>query len=720
MTQRDTDSLTVPQAAPVEPYRLADAPQFEEDNGLSGHLTVLRRRLRLMLAVMAVVVGLGMAYTLTRRPVYEATAKIVTMNTRPSASLPSDDLPLLSDVQALTRSRTALTQVEVISSPDLLDEAWQNLNPRARVDGFAGRDSLPNWAWYVRVVKDTDVIAISGRAYEPKAAAMLANGIAQAYFRRDTEQSNAAIRQARIYAEKKMAIAGRDLSRANSDLARFKQQTGLFAPDTQLTKAAEHMAELTMALDTSKAEASAHKQELSALMGEFRSSAPNVTASTTVEVNPQFAAIRSKIDELNSERLALLQEYTPSSREVRTIDERIKAEQERLRKVAQTVVSSKLQARNPVRDTLLTQYAASLSAYAAANARSGAIQAELENRTRDAQSLPERQRVLSEHLQRVAVLQRTYDLLSNKYYALLLNEQSAVPNGMLVSTARPSSVPVQPNARNSLVVFVLLGALLAVITAIIAERLDNRMHDQALIERDTGLEPLSYVPKVPSQISPRIINNGGDDALLESFRILRNNIALDEAASRVKVLAITSPSRGDGKTTTAVNLATAMAMDGKRVLVVDADLRRPSLADVTDAKSCTGLTSVLKGSVDVSKAIVRTKIANVWCLPSGPASANPAETLNSQASRDLFAKLAEQYDAVIVDCPPAAGLSDIQVISTLADGVLVVVSTDRTLRSHLNVTLRTLGRAKAPIIGMVVNRVDARRGYGYYCYGEYK
>ena len=350
---------------------------------------------------------------------------------------------------------------------------------------------------------------MTGRAYSPAAAAELANTTANTYFERDLKLNNRATRQAREYAEEKMVVAEKQLAQANVQLSRFKRATGLFSPDVQLTKNAEQMAEL-------------------------------------------------------------LGEYTPQSREVKQIEERIKHEEESLRKVAETVINSTVHSRNPVRD-------------------------------------------------------------------------------------------------------------------------------QAVVEQTSGPPTLSLVPK-STEYPPHLLGAEGHNlALVESFRILRNNISFANVKQQIKLLAITSPGRGEGKSTTLLNLGVAMAMEGKRVLLVDGDMRRPSLHRFVGVPRSAGLTTVLTGGSTLEETIVPTREKNVFCLPSGPTPPNPAEILNSRPCRELFKRLSEQYDLV-----------------------LLVVSMDQTLKPQLDMAIRTLNQADAPLIGMVLNRMDVQgRRYGYYYYSSY-
>lgn len=682
-------------------------------------ISTILRRWRVMLVAFGIVVAVGALYTLTRQPVYESSAKIVVATSRPGGGASAGDIPLLNDLKALTSSRSTDTQVEVISSPDLLDNAFNKLSPRVQRDGF-GDNKLPKWACNVTAKRNTDVIVITGRAYTKEAASQLANTIAGTYFSRDLEQSNQATRQARKYAEDKMAIAQKDLADANAELSKFKQQTGFIAPEVQLTKTAEQMAQLSLDLESARTEAVSGKRAVSTLERQLSSEQQNVVQSTTITQNPQYNAVVAKINELNSDRASLLQEFTPHSPEVKKVDGCIKQEQDRLKQIAATVVGTKTNARNPVRDQLTTKYAGDVAALSASNAKAAAITEELDSLKQEAKSLPEVERQFTELMRKVALLEKSYEMLSSNYYTLLLSEQAVLPNGIMISQARLPESASYPNTKMNVVLFFMLGLMVAVVAAVTTERLDCRVHDQVTVERQTGLATLSVIPEVMDGKLGLIGNTERHSPLMESYRILRNNIAFSSVGRDIRILSVTSPGPGEGKSTTAVNLAAAMAMEGKRVLIVDCDLRRPAVHKALNISRNIGFTNVVTGTASLDDAVVSIGVDGLYCLPAGPIPPNPTEFLSSTKSRDLFEKLVGQYDLVIVDCPPTTGLSDMQVISTLVDGIILVVCMDKTLKPHLHITTRTLAQAEAPVMGVVMNRVNTKQqAYGYYYYYDY-
>ena len=683
------------------------------------YVEIFLRRWPIMLATMVLVFAIGMVYTFSRHPVYTSTAKIVVATGRASGA-PDSDIPVIGDLQALTKSRSIQTQVEIISSPDIIDEALDRLPQDLRDKGFRG--TVLGNMYEIKAGKDTDVITIDAMALDPHAAAAFADSIVTTYFSRDLESSNKATRQARIYLEEKMQLAERDLAKARNSMAAFKAKTGLLSPDAQLAKRSEYIEQLRVDADSARTALAGIRSRNIALARRIKEQNEYVVSATTIQRNPQFIGILQEIDKLNSTRAELLQEYISSSREVTKVDGQIEDAEQRLKKVAQTVLSTTTNSRNPLWENLLKDFSGSIAESSALDTKVQVLDRCLVQREMDFKVLPELERELTTRMQNIAILERTYDMLSQKYYTLLLSEQSMLPNGILISKPRVPEAPSYPRTDRNIALFAMLGIMLSVVVAIVVDRVDIRVHDPSVMPGITDLPSLASIPFMDNEDAAykQIGKLKHNSIFLESFRILRNNIMFSAIDNPLKVLAVSSPGPGEGKSTLAVNLAIAMAMDGKKVLLVDCDLRRPSIHNWMNLSREIGLTNVVKGLSNIKDAVCSTDIENVFCLPSGPLPPNPTEFLNSKHSRNIIKELSGMYDMLILDCPPCTGLSDVQVISTMADGVLLVVTINRTLKTYLHVALSTLSQVKAPIIGYVLNMVDSRRqGYGYYYNYDY-
>jgi capsular exopolysaccharide synthesis family protein len=703
----------------IEQSIIEDEQQFDPRE----QLEVFWRRRWVVIAVTILFTALGVVYTITRKPIYQAVVKLALI-TESTKSAPTSTDDILSSLE-LTSTRNTDTQVEIMKSPDLLDKAFAQIPANSRQKGFES-DTIPSWSYSIDAKPDSDVVNITASAYTARLSKLLAQNIAETYLDQDKTNNVRATQTALQYVEKEMANTKAQLTRASEDLARYKRESGLVDAPTQVTQAAQAVYQLRNDVAASRTGRNAAQRSIGIIGNQLRSADPSIPFSSTVQENPAFAQSRSRLNNLRAELNALQEEFTPTSPEVTKKKNEIAVEEKNLATISRNIVTSTSQQHNPLVDKLREEYAMSTADEAVQHEKLKAAEAALAQREKELMSYPERQRRLAELEQWVATIQRTYGMLSDRYYTLAIQVRSTTPYGMIIANARQPQFPAYPNKTQHVAAFFLVGLMLGVAAALLTERLDNRLRDPYLVDRITGLASLTAVPET----EPTDTGNGegrlllghveNNHAFLESFRLLRNNIAFSSPDRKMRILAVTSPSKSEGKSTISVNLAIAMAMDGKRVLLIDCDLRRPTIHNWMGVSRDVGLTTVVKGICTMDEAVKQTSYENLWCLPSGPLPPNPTEFLNSQHARQILEQAADVYDVVLIDSPPSTGLSDIQVISTVADGMILVVTLDRTYKQYLMATIRMLRQAGAPLLGTVLNRIKYQRSsYGYYSYYYY-
>jgi capsular exopolysaccharide synthesis family protein len=205
----------------------------------------------------------------------------------------------------------------------------------------------------------------------------------------------------------------------------------------------------------------------------------------------------------------------------------------------------------------------------------------------------------------------------------------------------------------------------------------------------------------------------------EAYRTLRTNIQFASFDKDMQVVMVTSSGPEEGKSTTAANLALTVAQTGKKVLIVDCDMRRPTLHRKFQVSNQVGLSNLLVGELDFEEAC-QSHVDNLYILTSGTVPPNPAEMLSSKKMRDFLLKARNEFDYIILDTPPVIAVTDAQLLSTLSDGVLLVVSSGEADREAAARAKTLLEKVNANIIGVVLNKVNmkSRRGYGAYYYGE--
>ncbi len=201
----------------------------------------------------------------------------------------------------------------------------------------------------------------------------------------------------------------------------------------------------------------------------------------------------------------------------------------------------------------------------------------------------------------------------------------------------------------------------------------------------------------------------------EAYRTLRTNLYFSGLDQALETLVVTSAAPGEGKSTTLSNLAVTMAQGDNRTILVDADLRRPSLHTLFDASNNQGLTTMaVEAGALADPPLVTTGVENLWLLPSGPLPPNPAEMLGSRRMEEIIAALKARADIVLFDAPPVVAVTDAAVLGTKVDGVLLVISAGKTRREHALRAREVLDRVKVRLVGAVLNNAPADQSMGGY------
>jgi len=685
---------------------------------LQEYLDVINRRKWSIAAVFLAVVLLGTAYTYTRKRQYEASTKlaVVTRQGLEGASAGLASTLGGGSLTGLIQPRNVLTQVEIVNSPDMLEAAFNKLTPDEKRIGYRG-NALPIWGTTIENKPDTDIIQITVTSYNPQVSAKLANLIAQTYLDKDLENNTGSTKKAEEYVSKSLDQVQAELSDAEARIAAFKKDKNFLSTDV-LTLAEQALMNKMGIMDDAASQWATSVSKAAALGAEVKRQSPTIKASSTVEQNPIYALIAQGVSDLQRKRVDTLQESTPESPEIQKIDESIAAEKERLANTAKDIITQTVNSENPVRDTLLASYAAELANQTAMKTQFDVAKKQYEDMLPQLAEYPEKEKDLTDLSQKEEALITTTTMLSERLYNLRIQEQSNLPNGSIASFAHAPLLASYPKMVLSTFMVILLAVVISAAAAALLERFDSRIHDPMRLDQLTGLTTMTAVPEieVTNSVERPLIGAGHDSqAFLESYRILRNNIAFSSPDRECRTVAVTSAGQGEGKSTTAINLAISMGMDGKRALIIDVDLRRPSIHTALGLPRDVGFTSVVTGKKTLEEAVQKTSFENVDCLAAGPLPPNPTEFLNSLQSREVIFKAAELYDVVIMDCPPTTGLSDVQVISTFVDGMLLVVGLEITRFPQLRATMQTLWQANAPMLGVVINRIAPNRpGYGYY------
>lgn len=313
--------------------------------------------------------------------------------------------------------------------------------------------------------------------------------------------------------------------------------------------------------------------------------------------------------------------------------------------------------------------------------------------------------------------QEMYTQLLSDYETSQISSLNNTPNIVQIEEARIPRNPISPILATNLTIFGSLGLLTVMIIAFFIEYLDDSLKSGEAVSAILRTPVIGYIARTPeiNHTTSLYVSDSPRSPFAESLRSLRANLEFTTVDNLIKTLLVTSALPSDGKTTISANLAEVIAQAGQRVIIIDSDLRKPNLHRFYQLPNNVGLTSVLLGHIEIEEALQSTKDSNVRVLTSGPLPPNPTELLGTESMSRILTKLTSMADIIVTDGPPFV-VSDPSVLANKVDGVLVVVRSGQTEAGAVKAMAEQLNRAKAKVIGAVLNDVSSRSyyGYGYY------
>ena len=673
-----------------------------------GPLQVIWLRRWIVAVVMILAMGVGVVQFQRATPMFSSTARIYVSQNGPK--LVGADM---ATVMSATNNYL-WTQCELICSPHVLEEV-------AREDGIAGLKTFQgdsfasaNIVGYLRKNASAqpgrrdDIISIFVKCPYPEDAARIANAIVDEYehFVVKENKSTAAtnremIQNAEVEVEKQLDAElklRQEFQQAHSQYSLGQDRTNAIIERLNQLSQARTQAQLDVlradSLYNSTKAMMADPEKIRQLMN-----GPNFRASDN-------AQLRFKLRDLQEELAQLGTIYLPGSTSLNAAQNQVKRLQTDLdeedRRDAEAYLADLSTKRDAAKEqeTQITQY--------------------LQDQREEVLKLNSAQAEYDGIEARIRELEREKENREDQLKAVSISMDVDRPmNIQRVEEATASSIPVEPDKAAILFYSLLIGGLLGVGLAFAREYTDQRLRSTDEIKMALGMPILGVVPHIqqartPSQRGRQLLINPMSD-VAEAYRTIRTAIYFGNPHGVAKTLLITSPSPGDGKTTLASNLAIAMAQAGNRILLLDADFRKPMQHRIFELEKKIGLSSVLAGEVTLEDAIQETAVPGLAVLPCGPIPANPSEILNSQSFADLLDELAARYDHVLLDSPPVMPVTDARILAAGCDATVLALCAEKTTRKGAIYARDVLRSVGSRILGVVVNDVPRRKGvYGYY------
>jgi capsular exopolysaccharide synthesis family protein len=599
-------------------------------------------------------------------------------------------------------------------------------------------------------VKESRLMTITVEDQSPRRAQLLANTVAEVYIRRNLDHRLSATRDAVRWLSNQLDELRENLTRSEGALQDFRRVHNIvsdsFTDQRNIVgNRIEKLSDTLTELQTRRIALAARVNELQRASEAIRAALPPPNAvgsesSRGVDWQPRLSAamsqltapefiqspvlgtLRTQLEAVLREEAALSVRYGGNSLELQTarartneLVEALRGEVHNIRGSAEAELRSLTRAEGGVRGELL-------------GAEQRAVQLN-------------EQHVLYTRLSRERDNHaKIYGIVLERTTEGNLMRDLQVNNMTVLDTALLPLVPIKPKVGTSLLVGGMVGLLLGLLSAFLAVQADRTVRSRDDIEEVLGATFLGYLPHVTNRVLKNqyryqygtptnteapvenvdlVVHSHPTSMVAELARSIRTNLLFSSPDTPFQTLMVTSASPQEGKTFTAVSLATTLAQSGKRVVLVDCDLRRPRIHKVFRVRPPIGLTSVLIGEATLDEAVLETEVPNLFLLPCGPVPPNPAELLHSQKASDVMALLREKFDRVVFDSSPVAAVTDALVLGPQVDGVVLVVRTRKTRRDQGQMVIRQLRTLGSRLVGCVLNAVDLRDDSPSYYYSRY-
>lgn len=663
--------------------------------------------------------------TSRERPYYVATAQIMPTDSalyHPILPSPASSAGSLSERQTDSQLPNLMS---LITSREVAKRTVQAAGLAEDPDNLCRRiqvSTAPNPGAKTRQDSGTDIIQVRVLDENPARAVRTVNCLAHVFANFYQEISHQEATDNRRFLESELANARRQLDLAAERLKAFKQRNRITSTADASEAAMANLRQTRASCDTVRAQLAEVNAKLGDIDRQLARTSSTTTYTTSTSDTPMLTALENKLAQLNAQLNDAQSKYEDAHPEVQRLKGLIEEVTEKLQAERGKMRTTVNVGRNPIYENLLQQR----STLAAERDGLAAKVAELEGAVLRASgeikpgSDVEITRLESDFLAAQAACADLMGKLNNAR----INEKETISTGAIriVDEAVRAEGPMGPNRVAYLLLGILLSLVIGTGLAITLESLDNRIKTNVDVEKMLGLPVTTLIPRhlKPGDSSlAREVHMNPLSPVSEAYRFLRTDFLLSTKAIHAKAVMIATAKPGQGGTCTVANLGISLAQDGKRVILVDADMRRPSLHRIFKMTNDVGLSNVLSNEKDLEGAIFATEVDNLLLIPAGPMPSNPSELLGSGRMRMLVQKLTEHADFVLFDTPSAVAFTDAVVLSQVVDGVILVVRAQQVPRGAELQVRNLLNKANATILGVVLNDVDPEHVDSYYFYSHY-
>jgi succinoglycan biosynthesis transport protein ExoP len=661
--------------------------------------------------------------TFSMKPVYKATATIQIEKEAPKVLSFEDVLPTNTQsddyyqtqygiLKSRTLAQRVINKLSLEDHPQFKDviKLVTEANAEATdpvVEEKRQKEILKSFldSLEVEPVRNSRLVGLSFNSNYPELSSMVANALSKAYIDFTLESKYKAADKAKDWLSEQLGELQAKVETSEERLQVFARQNGIFSLEKDENLIIQKLEKIDDALSDAEAERISAEAVYKEVANKSVDNLPvNLEDDFIKRLKEQYALLEAEYQKLSSTYKPEYPKMVRLQNQMESIEKRIRGE-----------IQSNVEKTEAAYNTALTK----------------------EKLLKDSFDMQNEMALkMKENSIQYNILKREVDTNKELYDGLLQRlKETGVSAGLdssniqIVDAAEPPLFPSKPRKKLNILLSMIVGLTMGIGMAFFFEYMDNTIKDPKEMERYLNVSALGLIPSLKSvarknahpEQSPTLISFlDKKSALSEAFRTLRTSILFSSPGKPPKTILITSALPGEGKTTVSVNLGIVMAQAGKRVLIIDGDLRKASCHEALSIPSSPGLTNYLTGNSDIKSIVRPTKVPSLYLAPAGPIPPNPTELLASPQLSKLLKVFKAHFDFIIIDSPPVMGFADSPTITTLVDGVVPVVYGGETPKEEIANAIHRLKAVNAHILGAVLNKLDIKKhSYNYYGFYHY-